>query len=141
MGGNNTRSMKIDTKKFEEFLRNNGGGGQVSRKIYRSTSTMTNVLKRGAISLVLADAIYREYGVPLSVYELKEPEKPIKEQKEEPREEPQLVIEIPEAEGGIKAILCLLREICNNQIAIYKRLNHLTGVICRIEEEMKKRNE
>ena len=127
MPGNNTKSIRIDTKKFEEFLNKNGGGGAVSLKIYRTRSTMTNCLKRGAISLVLADAIYREYGIPLSAYELKEPEVT--------KENPQPVITIPEAEGDTKAILCLLREICNNQLAIYKRLNHLTGVVCKMEEE------
>ena len=123
----NSKMYPVDVDKFDSLVKSWGGYQEVGRKIYRDQGTIRNVLSRGKISRVISDAIYQAYGVPLDIYSKKD----TAHAKEVT--EPKCIIDIPN-EG--KEIQYLLREMCNNQVAIYKRLNHLTGIGTRLEDEI-----
>ena len=90
------------------------------------------MVQRRKISKLTAEAIESVFGVPLSAYKAEQPKE----------EQLKCIVELPEINSQdtkeiLKAILCLLREVCNNQVAMYKRINHLTGEVIRFREEYK----
>lgn len=117
--------LDVNSEKIKKLVYAWGGPKAVGEKIHRSASTISNIYGQGKISEHIAYAIEAAYGVPYEAYKL---------EKTEP--EPQVIMSLPETENDTKAILCLLREICNNQLSIYKRLNHLTGVGCRMQDSI-----
>lgn len=122
-----TNLMEIDVDKFSELMAKWGGYSAVGKRIFRSHSVLSRTVSRGAISRPIAEAIEACYGVPYEAYAKKE-EKP-------PMIQPVPITDLPEiGNQDIKELAILLREVCNNQLAIYKRLNHLTGVGTRIED-------
>lgn len=120
------KTRDIDVAKFRRLIESWGGASLVARKIHRSPSSIGNVLSRGYISIVFSDAIKDVFGVPYEDYMKKEDDEDVK-----------VVADLPEIDNeNLKDIAALLRQICNNQTAIYKRLNHITGEVVRINEKM-----
>lgn len=134
----NSRMYEIDSDKLGSLINKWGGHSAVAEKIYRTDSALRITLRRGTISEVIANAIYKAYGVPLEEYA-----------KEEPKEVIQQTMEL-KGDGADKLteLLCQITsmldqitkkatEMCNNHIVFYKRINHLTGAVTRLEDEVK----
>ncbi len=123
-----TNLLEIDTEKFKKLTDSLGGYTAVGNKIYRSHSVLSKTVTRGAISKPIAKAIEECFGVPYEAY---------KKQDEKTYEiKPAPITDLPEiGNQDIKELAILLREVCNNQLAIYKRLNHLTGMMQRFLDD------
>ena len=110
-----------------------GGATAVGYLTQTSHDCVSHTIRRGSITKRLIDGIEAQFGVTYDMY---------KKVEEEPKEEVQTRIELPTINNeDIKGIACLLREICNNQLVVYKRLNHLTGCCTRLEDEVIKMRE
>lgn len=124
----------IDSDKFKTFVNSWGGATAVGYLTQTSHDCVTHTIRRGSITTRLIDKIEEAFGVPYDMYK--------KVEEEPPKEEVSPKIALPEmSNDDFKQFACFLREICNNQLAIYKRLNHLTGVGTRLEDEIIKMRE
>ena len=117
----------IDSKKLKSFVESWGGATAVAYHTGTSYDGIVKTIRRGSITMRLADKINDQFGISYDMYK--------KIEEEPPKEEIQPRITLPEVDNkDIKELAFLLREICNNQLAIYKRLNFLTGEVVRIRE-------
>lgn len=119
--------LPIDSEKFEKLCKSWGGYTVAASKIYRTHPVLSKAVKRGTISRPIADAIETVFGVPYTVYK-----------KEDDEATPQPMVKLPQIDNdGLKELAAILREMNNTMVACYKRLNHITGILTRLEDSIK----
>lgn len=118
--------VQIDGAKLKELVDAYGGAKLLSNNIGVTENTMQNYIKGEYIAAVKVHSFEKELGISID---------DLKKAKEEQAQ--QVMTELPKLDGDWpKEIAVLLREMCNNQLALYRRVNQLTEEVIKVREEI-----